>query len=73
MQDEIRVDITLRVSRETKDKIDRLARERNVQRPGLVLQALGMLEAIHAGSRDGYYVGLTRDRAGLDTVLISSI
>ena len=73
MSDEIRLDIVLRVSLATADTIARLATERNTTRAGLTLQALGLLHAAHDAARDGYYHGLTKDRAKLDTVLVAPI
>lgn len=69
----VRVNVSLQVSRQTADTIDRLARERNIPRTGLVLQALGLLHAAHDASKDGYYHGLTRDRANLETVLVAPL
>lgn len=69
----VRVNISLQVSRETADTIKRLARERNTQRPGLVLQALGVLQAAHDGAKQGYTAGLTKDRTKLDTVLVAPL
>lgn len=73
MQDEVRLDVKLRVSRSTADTIERLAHERNVPRTGLILQALGLLHAAHDAGKDGYYHGLTRDRAKLDTILVAPL
>lgn len=71
--DTVRVNVSLQVSRETADAINRLALERNVQRPGLILQALGVLHAAHDGAKDGYLIGLTKDRRKLDTVLLAPL
>jgi hypothetical protein len=71
--EEVRVDVALRVSTTTADTINRLARERNVRRSGLTLQALGLLQAAHDGAKEGYYLGMTKDRSKLDTVLIPPI
>lgn len=73
MTEEIRVDVTLRVSRATANTIDRLATERNVPRTGLFLQALGILQTMHDGAKDGYLTGLTRDRSKLDTLLVGPL
>lgn len=73
MSEDVRCDVKLLVSRETLETIDRLARERNVARTGLVLQALGVLQLVHDSAKEGYFHGLTKDRGKLDTVLISPI
>lgn len=73
MSDEVRVDVCLRVSRTTAATIDRLAKERNIPRTGLFLQALGILHTAHDAAKDGYFHGLTKDRAKLDTVLVSPV
>lgn len=73
MPQEVRINVSLQVSPATAITIDRLAKERNVPRTGLFLQALGVLQAMHDGSKDGQYVGLTRDREKLDTVLVMPI
>ena len=71
--DEVRIDAKLRVNRATADTIQRLADERNVSRTGLILQALGLLHAAHDASKEGFYHGLTRDRAKLDTVFVGPL
>lgn len=73
MSREVRFDVKLHVSPETFDAINRMASERNLPRNGLVLQALGVLQAAHEAAREGYYHGLTKDRANLDIVLISPL
>lgn len=49
---------------------DRLAAEQGLSRKALFVRALGVLQALHEGSRDGMHVGLSRDREKLDTILI---
>jgi len=53
--------------------LDRLAEERNLTRPGVVRQALGILQAMHDGAKEGYLTGLTKDREKLDTVLVAPL
>ena len=72
-EDEVRVDISLRVSRATADTIDRLGDERNIPRTGLVLQALGLLQVAHDAAKDGFYHGLSKDRSKLDQVLVGPL
>ena len=73
VQDDVRLNISLFVSPHTAAAIDRLARERNVQRTGLVLQALGLLHAAHDANKAGKYVGVTTVRDRLDTVLVAPL
>lgn len=73
MSKDIRLDVSLRVSTQTAETIKRLARERNLPRSSLVLQALGMLQVSHDGAKDGYLTGLSRDRDKLDTVLVAPL
>lgn len=61
------------VSRRTAATITRLAKERNTQRTGLLLQAIGVLQTMHDGAKEGYVTGLTKDRRKLDTVLLAPI
>jgi predicted transcriptional regulator len=53
--------------------VDRLAAERNVTRTILVRQALGVLQAAHDGAKEGHYIGLTKNRENLDTLLVSPL
>lgn len=71
--DDVRCDIRLTISSQTLETIDRIAGERNVQRTGLVLQALGLLHVAHDASKKGYHLGLTKDREKLDTELIAPL
>lgn len=68
----VRLDISVRVSPETAARIDQLASERNVQRTGLLLQAFGVLQAIHDAGKAGKHVGTTPYRDRLETVLIDA-
>lgn len=61
------------VSRRTASTIKRLAKERNTQRTGLLLQAIGVLQTMHDGAKEGYVTGLTKDRSKLDTVLVAPL
>lgn len=58
MSGEPRIDVTLRVSRETAHTIARLAHERNVSRSGLVLQALGVVHSVHDARKTGNAPGM---------------
>jgi hypothetical protein len=51
----------------------RLAKERGLSRPALVRQAIGVLQAMHDGAKEGYLTGLTKDRAKLDSVLVAPL
>lgn len=51
----------------------RLAEERGLSRPALIRQALGILQAMHDGAKEGYLTGLTKDRKKLDTVLVAPL
>ena len=53
--------------------MDRLACERGLSRPALVRQAIGVLQAMHDGAKDGYLTGLSRNRENLDTVLVAPL
>lgn len=70
MSGNVRVDIKMHVSAATLATIDRIAKERNIPRSGLVLQALGLMHTTHDAAKEGYYYGLARDRSKLDTVLV---
>jgi|HubBroStandDraft_5_1064220.scaffolds.fasta_scaffold181021_2 hypothetical protein len=53
--------------------VDRLANERGITRPGLVRVAIGVLQAMQDGAKEGYLTGLTKDRDKLDTLLVGPI
>lgn len=67
----VRLNVSLDVSAETGAAIRRLAKERNLQNTSLVLQALGVLQISHDAAKEGYYLGLSKDRSKLDTVIVS--
>ena len=71
MKDYIRVVIDL--PRPIGAVIDRLAEERGLTRPGVVRQALGVLQVMHDGAKDGYMTGLTQDRSKLDTLIVAPL
>ena len=68
----VRVNVSLMVSPETADTIDRLAQERNTTKVGLVLQALGFLQTVHDLKKRGEFIGSSRDREALDSVLLDA-
>ena len=70
MSENCRFDVNLHVSRQTAEAIERMAKERAVPKTTLVLQALGILHAVHEGVKDGYHAGLVKDRSKLDTLLV---
>lgn len=55
------------------DVLKRLSAERGVSKPAVIRQALGVLQAMHDGAKEGYITGLTRDRSKLDTVLVAPL
>jgi hypothetical protein len=62
---------SLRVSQTAARKIDAIAADRGVSRSGLALAALGFLQAMDDATREGLYVGATRDRGKLDAVFLT--
>lgn len=67
------VRVNLDIPQPAADVLDRLAGERGLTRPGVIRQALGVLQAMHDGAKDGYITGLTKDRSKLDTVLVAPL
>lgn len=67
------VRVNLRVSQRTADAIERLRKERRVTKAALVLQALGVLQAMHDATARGHYVGVAEDRERLDQVLLGPL
>lgn len=53
--------------------VDRIAAERGLTRSGLVRQALGVIQAMHEGAKEGLHTGMTRDREKLDTLLVGPL
>jgi hypothetical protein len=66
----VRKNISLQVTPETSAAIDRLARERNTTKTGLVLQSLGLMQTVHEARKRGEFIGTSRDREALDVVLL---
>jgi hypothetical protein len=52
---------------------DRMAIEVGLSRKAVMVRALGILQAMHDGAKDGYLTGQTRDRSKLDTVLVAPL
>ena len=71
--DTVRLDISLRVSRDTADTIRRLCDERGQTRASLVLEALGLMQAVRDGARNGMVAGLSRERENMSVILSSSL
>lgn len=59
------------VSEETAQTLDRLAAERKCSTGDLFLEGVGLLHVIHEASRDGRFIGVSRHRDNLETILIS--
>ena len=53
--------------------LDRLAKERGLTRAAVIRQAVGVLQAMHDGAKDGYLTGLTKDRQAMDTLLVAPL
>jgi len=53
--------------------LSRLAKERGLSKPAVIRQALGVLQAMHDGAKDGYLTGMTKDRSKLDSVLVAPL
>lgn len=68
-----RVDIRLDLEASELTAIDDIAKERKVARNGLVLQALGFLQVAHEANKNGHFVGVSRYRDRLDTVIVGNL
>jgi Ribbon-helix-helix protein, copG family len=53
--------------------LDRLCEERSLSRAALLRQALGVMQVFHDATREGRYVGTTKDREALDTVIVAPL
>lgn len=73
MTETIRVDVSLNLEPGDIEAIDQLARERNIPRNGLVLQALGFLQVAHRAGKEGKFVGVTPYRDRLETVIAGNL
>lgn len=51
--------------------LEQLAEEREMSRSAVVRQAIGILQAMREANRDGYYVGISRNREALDTLIVA--
>lgn len=67
------VRVNLDIPGPASEVLTRLAKERGLSKPALVRQAIGILQAMHDGAKDGYVTGMTKDRAKLDTVLVAPL
>ena len=67
------VRVNLDIPQPAADVLDRLAEELGLTRPGVIRQAIGVLQAMHDGAKDGFITGMTRDRSKLDTVLVAPL
>jgi predicted transcriptional regulator len=65
--------MNLRFPPEVIETMDRLARERGLSRPAIMRQALGVLQVAHDAAKEGHYVGLTRTRENLETLLVAPL
>ncbi len=52
---------------------DRLAKRGGLTRKGVLIRAVGVLQAMDAATQDGAYVGVTRDRDKLDQVIVAPV
>ena len=50
---------------------DRIGGRRGLTRKGVILRALGVLQALEDGTEAGYTAGLTKNRECLATVLVT--
>lgn len=66
--DDIR--ITLRLPLSADPVLTRMCKERGMTRTALMRQAFGIYQTLHDGCKDGTYVGFTKDREALETVLL---
>lgn len=67
------VRVNLDIPRPAADVLERLAKERGLSKPAVVRQAIGILQAMHDGAKEGFTTGMTRDRSKLDTVLVAPL
>lgn len=61
----------LRLPAETLATLDRLAKDHDISRTAMIRKALGVLDAADRRP-DGHYVGITRDREALTTVILGA-
>ena len=50
-----------------------IARKNGISRNAVFRRALGLLQAFEAAADQGHYVGTTRDREQLDTVIVAPV
>ncbi len=65
--------LNLRLPPEIADVMDRLADERGLTHTAVVRQALGVLQAMHDGAKQGHYTGLTKNREDLEILLVAPL
>lgn len=53
--------------------VDRIAGERGLTRSGLVRLALGIVQMMHDGSKEGLHTGMVRNRKHLQTLLVAPL
>lgn len=67
------VRVNLDIPRPAADVLERLAEERGLSKPATLRQAIGILQAMHDGAKEGFITGLTKDRSKLDIVLVAPL
>lgn len=65
--------VNLSLSGDCGDVLDRLCAEKDLTRPQVVRQALGIMQVIHDEAKTGRYVGTSRDREVFDTVIVTPL
>jgi hypothetical protein len=71
MADTVRCNLYLPA--EVVSSADRMAIEGGLTRKAVMVRALGVLQAIHDGAKEGYYTGQTRRREDLSVLLVGPL
>lgn len=67
------VSLNMRVAHPVKDAIKMLAQDLGLSHTAVVRRAVGILQAVEEEKRLGRYVGATRDRDALETVIATPL
>jgi hypothetical protein len=67
------VSLNLRVAPSVAEAVKTLAADLELSKVAVVRRALGILQTVEVERKAGRYVGATRDREALETVIVSPV
>ena len=65
--------VNIRMAPAVRDTLDGLSWSHGLSRSAVIRRALGIMAAVDEAKADGRYVGSTRDRESLETIIIAPL